>query len=54
MYILEELNDNTINDLFSFVFGWHGFTQKSKRRQLRKFMKEENLTIKDVQNEINK
>lgn len=45
---MEEINDRDLELMFSFVFGWQGYSLDEMRFLLTEFLKSEKLTAKEV------
>ena len=49
---MKNLTDIQVNQYFDFVYGWSGVRTEIQRIILRNFLNNNNLTIKDIQQEI--
>lgn len=51
--MLTGITDIQVNEYFDFVFGWSTVKIEHQRDLLRNFLKKNNLTIRDLNEEMN-
>jgi len=49
---MENYSDTQINELFSFIYGWHNVNTEKQRQLIIRFLVDEAITLKDVFTEI--